>query len=212
VRQFDLLKAKAPKAAVQATPGPPLVFPVKRAQGDFFFELGTPGHYDFWFQNRQMKPVHLYLKYTSCRCSQVQVGFMDAETSREWEERPGVTSLAQSLVAPGSALEPSPLSRHALERNVPWKPLELKATEPLVVPEAPSPSAPTLGLLRLHWKGEKLGPHVLTAEVLAVAAGESELYRLEVPADFVPPITTAPLALAVPEITAPAPTRKLEVV
>jgi len=210
VSQYDWLNRKKPKPPARPTDEPVLFFPVVASQGQFTSEIGTTGHFDFVFENRQTESVSLYLLKTSCRCTHVEIGFPRREDWQYLERTAGMTSLTNSLVAPAGSLDPGSLGRHLLEQNIRWLSLEEKAKDAVVAPAAESANTPTIGLVRVHWRGDKVGPHLLQAKLRAVGPPETLEFDLEVPASFVPPLDVYPETLTAGALTARGQTRTLE--
>ncbi len=211
VSQYDWLTKKKSKQPSPQSDEPVLAFPMLTAQGDFTSEIGATGYHDFVFQNRQSSPVDLYLKFKSCRCSSVEVGFLRPEDWQYLVRTSWMSSLMNSLLTHGVSLDRDLLCRQLLEQNLAWQSLTDDGKK-LVVPAADGPNLPTVGLARVRWRGEKLGPHALGAELQAIRVRQQDSaeYKLQVSANFVPALDVVPPTVRAGELTARGQARTLE--
>jgi hypothetical protein len=162
------------------------------------WEHQVRGHRDYWFENTTTNPAEMSLKYQSCTCSDVRVASFSPD---EWQElRKRAQSQEAVLVREGDEDPLAGRARWTLLRTEDAKAPDPAAVTTLTVPAADK--RPAGGVVRLSWKGDRLGPIRLTAELLTrpLPAGRTALQRLEVPLVFVPPFGVDPSSATVPDL------------
>jgi len=154
------------------------------------FELGIPGHYDFWLRNPRGEPVSVRLAYLSCACAAVKVGQLEPADVHELQAR------AAAVVAmPAAGLAEA--WRHDLEARLRWQPLEVINGNAVKLPAL---------VVRLSWEGKKLGSENLAATIELNGADR----RLEVPIKFVPPVQVSPEVAQIRDLAAPGQKESVE--
>jgi hypothetical protein len=124
------------------------------------WEYRVPGHFDFWFESIDDAPIPLGLASQSCKCTKVEI----ALASDEWKKWSDSTY---------RWLLPEP------DRN--WQALPVDDPGVVVPPHAQ-------GWVRINWKMESVGPHMLKVQVWANGK-ESPTPRIEL---NVPVLAVAP--------------------
>jgi hypothetical protein len=129
-------------------------------------EVGAPGHYAFWCQNRNDKPVVVRVPRVSCQCAGADLAIVPADAYRDY--------LIGSALAGGplcSAFIPTAALTHvALSRRLDWNVLinpDQKQTLDGTVPPADPTTGPQFALVRLTWTGKAVGPKTIDAQLFA---------------------------------------------
>jgi len=128
-------------------------------------EVGEPGHFEFWCQNRHPQSVTLRVPTTNCVCAGVGMAVVPPDAYRDY--------LIGSALA-GGPLCPAPgpaavLAHLGLERRLAWVPL-YKDHERLdqTIPAADANTGPQFTLVRLAWTGKgESGRKGISAELYA---------------------------------------------
>ncbi len=133
---------------------------------DANIEVGSPGHYEFWCQNRNAEPVSVRVPRTNCQCAGVELAVVPPEVYKEYAAMSALASGPLS-VAPG----PASAIVHAmvLKAKLTWKPLNT-GTEVFeqTIPAANESRGPQFGLVRLAWTGKgEPGGKTIAAELFA---------------------------------------------
>jgi hypothetical protein len=153
-------------------------------------EIYQERSYTFWLQNPAPQPVHLVGRGKSCTCSSVHLGTFTPEDWTSFQATPEAPAAVAKLNGGATVEELSQAAKAFLDRAS-WQPLEDKQTAavPAATADGPAPA-----LLRVTWKGRKMGPDRLS---VTVADEDGYPYKLEIPIDILPPVFTVPVALHV---------------
>src|SRR5262249_16198846 len=128
------------------------------------FEVGTPGHFEFWCQNRHEQPVTVRVPNTNCQCAGAEIAVVPQDAYRDY--------LAGSALASGPlcpARGPAGALVHlALDKRLIWAPLVHGEERYDQTVPAASGGNPQFALIRLTWmpKGEP-GPKGISAQLFA---------------------------------------------
>jgi hypothetical protein len=168
VSQYQVRPPSETRLADQsATPAAPaeLFFPEPSKKWDFSaeseLETGSPGHYDFRFENRNQVPINIGLKSVSCKCTGVSVCVLTPEEMRRYllwaHELPAFeAAMAHSgILATLAQIAAEEQATQALEGlKLDWvaeiKPGDARAKEPDQVIATVPPKAG--GLIRINFK------------------------------------------------------------
>jgi hypothetical protein len=144
------------------------------SEGDF--ERKVPGHYDFWFENRNAVPIELGIKSKSCKCAELALCILSPEESKRYQAWANFAAVDQTVA--GFRGTVGALCQLAMQdEKIPeimgarltWmeKPPDLeKGIYVDRQDKNPTILAPGgAGILRLNWGGNKA---VSTAEKLSV--------------------------------------------
>jgi len=148
-------------------------------------EVKSPNHYDFWFQNDNERTVDVGLHYKSCKCAGADLYVLPREGQQQLAHR-----VAGALVlAAGRPLDLGNLTAVAralgdLDKSLRPVPLGDEG-------ERASLAAGAVGWVRLHWKGDHLGPQNLRAEIWVDKKDGGSVQRLEVQARFFAPVSVS---------------------
>jgi hypothetical protein len=155
-------------------------------------EWHTPGHQDFWFSNDNDEPVPLGLYGSSCKCSQVQVALAPEgwDTARNEQAAQAAARTALGHGGPLGVLTPRAFVAAGPGPDTEWTTLESsqvnRDAKPFVVPPRRG------GWVRIGYKGERIAPERLNAELWTHAPNVSEVIRLEVLVVFVEAVRVFP--------------------
>jgi hypothetical protein len=211
VSQYQTIKpAGTPKVAAEPSsqPAVTLNFPVKIVEWDpptaGDFELGFPGHYDFWFENKNAVAVDLGLMHQSCKCSTVTAcaltpaeadafrrGLLEEGVREYGFAHGGVRTLLPSLFL---SHETAPEKQQLVPK---WQKLDPQMANMMAPTTSLTVPPHSRGILRLTWDGKKnqLGSERLTLSLWTQAHDRSsgrDSPRLEVPVVFHSPVELAP--------------------
>ncbi len=150
------------------------------------YELGEPGHYDFWFLNKNLQPVRLVFTSANCQCASAQIGLIPPEVWAEYAKNGGQIPhpvLADDIHFPGL---PAMYTNEKIQQSVAWQSLERK--QETTIPPA-TQSGPQAGIIRINWTGkENEGKRpveaTFTTQLPGVSASNAEL---KVELNVVPP-------------------------
>jgi hypothetical protein len=158
------------------------------------YELNSTSVFDFWFRNNNAFPVEMGLEKKSCKCTRVEALVLTEDED---------SALPEAVKQPDS-MEASPRGDVHFFRDEParWQALmdpREKEHTTVTVPASRS------GVVRLSWKGEKLGPVRVTATFWVQLEGNPRTRggyaELQVPAKVVDPIqVNPPDAVKIPDL------------
>jgi hypothetical protein len=148
-------------------------------------EVGAPGHYDFWCQNRHPEPVTVRVQSTNCQCAGVEMALVPTAALKEYT---AASALAAGPLSPAAG--PAAALAHVLfERQLKWVPLNIQGDRhDQIVPAAAGPADPQFALIRLSWSGkDPVGPKNINADVYySLPDGVPSAQRLEADISVVP--------------------------
>ena len=214
VSQYQTTKLPGPTVIKEPSsqPAVTLSFPVKIVEWDpptaADFELGFPGHYDFWFENKNAVAVDLGLMHQSCKCSTVTACALTPAEADDFRRGLLEEGVGESGFAHGGARTLLPslfLSQQAMpqkQKLVPrWQKLEPQMANMMAPTTSLTVPPHAKGILRLTWDGKKnqLGSERLTLSLWTQAHDRSsgrDTPHLEVPVVFHNPVELAPAAQA----------------
>lgn len=137
---------------------------------DSTIEVGAPGHFEFWCQNRHDQPVTIWVPATNCQCAGAESAVVPPDAYREYAV---LSALCGSPLCPA----PGPLAAFAhldFSKKLNWLPLFKGEERPSqTIPAVTSPGSPQFALIRLGWTGKgEPGPKGISAELYAQKANE----------------------------------------
>jgi hypothetical protein len=166
--KFGLTRVAAPKEE-RTESGPAALADhlrhLKYWNGDV--EVGAPGHYDFWCQNRAEQPVTARVTDVNCQCAGVAMAVVPPDAYRDYAVG---SALAGGPLCPAPG--PAALVAHlALRQRLTWEAL-YQDGQPFdrTVPAA-GPGRPQFALVRLSWSGKAIGPKNIFANLYAGLPG-----------------------------------------
>jgi hypothetical protein len=130
-------------------------------------EVGAPGHYEFWCENRNEQPVTARVASVNCQCASVDYAVVPPDAQREY--------LVESALT-GGPLGSGPaavLAHLNFRQKLEWRPLYVVDTGEKVEQTVPAATAagPQLAIVRLNWKGKgEVGTKTIGARVFAAIA------------------------------------------
>jgi hypothetical protein len=133
-------------------------------------EVGAPGHYDFWCQNRHDQPVTVRVSGTNCQCAGVELAVVPPDAFRDYAVG---SALAGGPLCPAAA--PAAVLTHlALRARLTWEPL-WRDSEPTerTIPAADRAAGTQFALVRLGWSGKAIGPKNINADLFAFLPGST---------------------------------------
>jgi len=214
VSQYQPTKLTGPTVIKEPSSQPAITlsFPVKIVEWDpptaGDFELGFPGHYDFWFENKNAVAVDLGLMQQSCKCSTVTACALTPAEADDFRRGLLEEGVGESGFAHGGVRTLLPslfLSQQAMpqkQKPVPkWQKLEPQMANMMAPTTSLTVPPHSKGILRLTWDGKKnqLGSERLTLSLWTQAHDRSsgrDTPHLEVPVVFHNPVELAPAAQA----------------
>jgi hypothetical protein len=130
---------------------------------DLECEVGTSNSFDYWFVNENDQPVVIGASGVSCQsCSAIEAFILPAE------RRPIETALASALASSAGGLQPmQPVASYKFALGGLSLNSDVKSTTLLRRQDRETVSVPahTAGWIRMHWKQEKAGHHILGTKV-----------------------------------------------
>lgn len=172
---------------------PELTFamPVAPAEGapPLESELKHPGHYDFWFENRNDREVTLGMQSKTCRCTEADLYVMPEAAQAE------ATAMAAARVAVLAAPVPAGLGVGPLAawqdsklakdlESVPGSKFMIEGQEPFKVP------AHRIGWVRMRWSADRPENNVLKVHLWNEVRG-GKLTELQAAIMVMPPMMVA---------------------
>lgn len=129
-------------------------------------ELGQSQAHDFWFKNENAQDVPVGVFSQTCQCTSVELWL----APRDWTDVP----------------EPA-------KRNEAAKKLESAATRTELKEKEGSAMVPAgaVGLLRLRWKGDRVGQKTLSATLWMEEKGPGPMQTFDISTVFVGPVRAA---------------------
>lgn len=153
---------------------------------DSTIEIGTPGHFEFWCQNRHPEPVTVHVPGTNCQCAGAELAVVPPEAYQDY--------LLTSAIAGGPLCPLGPASAfvHAhFDRKLTWLPLYSAGASKgeHVIPAPGTTGLPQFGIVRVGWtpKGES-GQKIVSADVYSTRDNDkvSSLDRLKAEVNVIP--------------------------
>lgn len=132
---------------------------------DSSIEVGAPGHYEFWCQNRNPEPVSVRVTRTNCQCAGVELAVIPPEAYKDYA---ACSALANGPLSAASG--PASAIVHAvLNTKLSWKPLNVGGEKfEQTIPGADPTRGPQFGLVRLGWTGKgEPGAKSIAADLFA---------------------------------------------
>jgi hypothetical protein len=186
-----------------------LMFPEISVETGAEYPLRTDGHYDFWFQNVQSRPVELGLFQVNCGCGSVEAAVLAADSFAapgDWMEfQPQMPTAAAALIGAGppqsapSVVAPAVVQwtrmHQFLRDKLRWQ--KLAQNQFLSVPPQ------STGLVRLTWHGNLTEPtEVKTLAAMLWTRDSNDSVptpgpKLSVPVAFVLPISFEPPSMTI---------------
>ncbi len=161
VAREQVLKFYTTKAAVTT----PASTPKHLWYWDSTIEVGSPGHFEFWCQNKHDQPVTIWVPATNCQCAGAELSVVPPDAYQEY----AVTSvLSASPFCPGAG-PIAALAHLQLNQRLTWLPLFKGDNRPEQTIPAANPSVgPQFAMVRMAWTGKgEPGPKGVSAEVYA---------------------------------------------
>jgi hypothetical protein len=132
---------------------------------DSTVEVGAPGHFEFFCENRQSQPVKVNISSTNCQCAGADIAVVPTAAYRDYAI---ASAIAGSPFCPASG--PLAAIAHAsLDKQLTWNML-VKGPERAeqIVPAAASSGSPQVAIVRLAWTGKgDVGPKTISAQLFA---------------------------------------------
>jgi hypothetical protein len=148
-------------------------------------EVGAPGQYVFWCQNRNDKPVIVRVPGVSCQCAGADLAIVPSDAYRDY--------VVESAIAGGPlcpAFIPTAAWTHlAFSRRLSWNVLiKVGQQGEATVPPADPMTGPQFALIRLFWSGKApVGAKTISADVFAgIGDGNPSHNKLEAAINVVP--------------------------
>ena len=131
-------------------------------------EIGTPKSHDFWFKNDNAAPLPVGVFSKTCQCTHVELFIAPAD----WKDVPAPADREKAM----KELEKATKSTELMDRD----------NDPPAVP------AGAVGVLRLRWKGDRLGPKDLAAVLWMGEKGLGPQQRFLIRTVFLGPLRVVP--------------------
>lgn len=174
-------------------------------------EIGTTGHYDFWFSNPHASPMKLGVEHQSCKCSKLEVASFPSdkrERYHRWQVASGAGQILEGqrglLPLLAQTLAGDTVARDRLDARIDWQVVHMEDRSKQGATVMIEPQ--TVGIVRVSWEPKKVGDERLAATLWAQAQPATSVLRgyqrLEVPVTNVHAFIIDPQRLLVEDLNA----------
>lgn len=152
---------------------------------DPVIEVGVPGHFEFWCQNRHAQPVTMRVSDVNCQCAGVEVASVRNYDFRDY-------AIVSALAGGPLGAAPGPtagLAHVLLERQLIWAPMlkDHEKTDQTIPPAEPA-AGTQMAIVRLGWEAKaEPGAKTISATLVSrLGEGAGTVTELQAQTAIVP--------------------------